>query len=86
MTSWPTAGQLPATGGCFTPMAMRPAGQFAIGYAQRVEPSQGDGDDTGLNSVRLTCSNYARSERQIATSAEGHFGSWFPEGPATAAT
>lgn len=64
--------------GRFTPMVMCPAGQFAIGYAQRVEPRRHDGDDTALNSVRITCADYERASQQVVTSEIGHFGEWFP--------
>ena len=35
-----------------------PSGQAVMGIATRVEPNQGEGDDTALNGVVLFCKNY----------------------------
>ncbi|XP_053381801.1 vitelline membrane outer layer protein 1-like [Mercenaria mercenaria] len=55
-------------------------GTYAIGYAIKVEPGQGSGDDTALNSIQLDCKGLdaVRSGGKI-TSREGPFGHWHNE-------
>ena len=48
-----------------------PDGEFAVAMQQRVEGNQGSGDDTGLNAVRMRCSDGTE-----ITSHGGHWGGW----------
>lgn len=56
-------------------MDLCPAGKLAYGFDIKVEGSQGAGDDTALNGIRLTCglNNIPTSE---ITSGQGGWGSW----------
>ncbi|MCU0664548.1 MAG: hypothetical protein MUC50_19755, partial [Myxococcota bacterium] len=66
--------------GNWTSWAMCPAGQYAIGYKMRVEPSLGsDGDDTALNAVELTCANFDRTQTSLRSPHPGYWGIWQPE-------
>jgi len=54
-------------------------GSYAIGYRMRVESSQGNGDDTALNSVQLYCSAPPGGLPEFISSYDGLWGSWYPE-------
>lgn len=63
--------------GIWTEAQYCPPGSWASGFAQRVEPSQGGGDDTALNSVALLCTD--RNGNQVGnyvTPNEGNWGTW----------
>lgn len=51
-----------------------PPGTWATAFAQRVEAPQGSGDDTGLNSVALYCSD--RDGNQVGGEVTPNFGTW----------
>ncbi|XP_041650210.1 vitelline membrane outer layer protein 1 homolog [Cheilinus undulatus] len=53
---------------------MCPENSFAIGFSQRVEPGQGDGDDTALNGIRLYCA--AENHEGFTHTVESHAGFW----------
>ncbi|XP_073479125.1 vitelline membrane outer layer protein 1-like [Aquarana catesbeiana] len=58
-------------------MDMCPPGTVATGFDLKVEPSQGKGDDTALNAIKLLCTK--RWESGIyaeITSTTGRWGSW----------
>ncbi|CAB1438946.1 unnamed protein product [Pleuronectes platessa] len=53
---------------------MCPDQYFAIGFSTRVEPSQGDGDDTAMNGIRLICGK--DGDRRLTSTVESHPGFW----------
>jgi hypothetical protein len=71
----------PASGywGDWKPSVFCEPGAYAIGYRMRVESSQGNGDDTALNSVQLFCSAPPGGLSEFITSYDGLWGSWHPE-------
>ena len=71
----------PASGYCgdWKPSVFCDPGAYAIGYRMRVESSQGNGDDTALNSVQLFCSAPPGGLSEFITSYDGLWGSWHPE-------
>ncbi|XP_073479124.1 vitelline membrane outer layer protein 1 homolog [Aquarana catesbeiana] len=56
-------------------MDMCPPGTVATGFDLKVEPPQGDGDDTALNAIKLFCTKSGESYAEI-TSTTGRWGSW----------
>ncbi|XP_053574311.1 vitelline membrane outer layer protein 1 homolog [Bombina bombina] len=63
--------------GDWGPVSWCPSGYVARGFSVKVEPSQGKGDDTALNGIRLHCVNIQNIQEQaIISSAEGGWGSW----------
>ena len=55
--------------------AMCATGKLAYGFDMKVEGSQGGGDDTALNGIRLTCGLNGIPVGEI-TSGQGGWGSW----------
>ncbi|XP_062255346.1 vitelline membrane outer layer protein 1 homolog isoform X2 [Platichthys flesus] len=53
---------------------MCPDQYFAIGFRDRVERSQGKGDDTSLNGIRLICSK--DGDQSSTTTVQSHPGPW----------
>jgi len=59
-----------------------PENTFLVGFQLKVEPRQGDGDDTGANGFRGYCSRrnttarYKSSSVQISASNNGPWGRW----------
>ncbi len=54
-----------------------PEDSFATGYAMRVEPKQGKGDDTAVNGIKLYCVNKSTGKRVATiTSGVAPWGSW----------
>jgi len=51
-------------------------GAYAVGYEMRVEGSQGNGDDTALNAIRLLCRSKSDFTMETVTSHEGMWGEW----------
>ncbi|MGE5658564.1 MAG: hypothetical protein ACM37W_18335 [Actinomycetota bacterium] len=51
-----------------------PKGSYAVAFKLKVEPPQGNGDDTGANSVAFGCSNGT----VIEASGGGRWGAWTP--------
>jgi Vitelline membrane outer layer protein I (VOMI) len=49
-----------------------PKGTYAVAFKLKVEPGQGNGDDTGANSVTFGCSN----STVIEASGGGQWGTW----------
>ncbi|KAL4218208.1 Vitelline membrane outer layer protein 1 [Mactra antiquata] len=62
--------------GSWTSPEYCPPGQFATGYSMKIEASQFSGDDTAMNSMRLTCSDANGHNINQVTSGQGPFGSW----------
>lgn len=67
------------TWGSWTNYAQCPLGSWMSGFAVRVEPKQGWGDDTALNAIKANCA--ARDGLQMATElipggGGGNYGSW----------
>lgn len=62
-------------GGWYGPVYC-PAGYWADGYAMRVEPPQGSGDDTALNAVKLYCRDRAGRNTTSALPHDGYWGQW----------
>jgi hypothetical protein len=58
-----------------TPAYCKP-GSWAVGYRMRVEPSQGGGDDTALNSVQILCRNPVTLATEWISSYDGIWGNW----------
>jgi hypothetical protein len=55
-------------------------GTYAVGFAQKVETSQGRGDDTALNTVALSCAASPDGPHlEWIDSHWGHFGTWGSE-------
>jgi len=61
--------------GDWSSIAMCPSGKLAFGFDVKVEGSQGGGDDTALNGIRLTCGLNGLPTSEI-TSGQGGWGSW----------
>ncbi|XP_063411357.1 vitelline membrane outer layer protein 1 homolog [Mytilus trossulus] len=56
-----------------------PQGHFAIGYVMKIEKSQGGGDDSALNAIRLHCANPDWTDANNSVTImgqEGPFGYW----------
>jgi len=54
-----------------------PAGTYAYSVALRSEPTQGSGDDTAMNGIRLQCYNRSNGAYQgYITSHTGYWGNW----------
>lgn len=53
-----------------------PRGTYVGGYAMRVEPPVGRGDDTALNAVALYCYDRAGNMIQRIVPHPGHWGNW----------
>ncbi|XP_053319897.1 vitelline membrane outer layer protein 1-like [Spea bombifrons] len=54
-----------------------PEGHVAKGFSIKAEESQGGGDDTAVNGIRLLCSPRSSSHPESTiTSGEGKWGSW----------
>ncbi|XP_041650437.1 vitelline membrane outer layer protein 1 homolog [Cheilinus undulatus] len=53
---------------------MCPENYYAVGFSLRVEGSQGDGDDTALNGIRLYCTS--DTQHGFAYTVESHSGFW----------
>ncbi|KFE48794.1 metallophosphoesterase [Pseudomonas congelans] len=49
-----------------------PANEAVVGFQLKIEPSQGDGDDTGVDSVKLVC----EGGQYIATPYDTSYGIW----------
>lgn len=73
--------------GSWRPQATCPDGWTVVGGRQRVEPDQGKGDDTALNSVQFRCRNPTPTykdtlklspiyEERDITSFDGYWGTW----------
>ncbi|CAF0709218.1 unnamed protein product [Brachionus calyciflorus] len=62
--------------GVWHPAAFCPGSSFVVGYEIKFEQFQYAGDDTHLNSIRLTCDDTASKKIQ---SGDGPYGSWFSE-------
>ncbi len=60
--------------GIWTEAQYCPGGSWASSFGQRVEPSQGGGDDTALNSVVLFCTD--RNGNQVGSRVTPHQGFW----------
>lgn len=52
-------------------------GTFVFGFAQKVQPNQGSGDDTALNDIELYCTNGYQLDRFTLPGAT-EFGEWGP--------
>jgi hypothetical protein len=63
--------------GSWYSLAECPKGSYAFSFRQKVEPPQGDGDDTALNAVRLLCKDSQGKKYEIH-SGEGDWGYWSP--------
>ncbi len=57
--------------GNWGPAEFCPNNSYAIGYNLKIEPNQGSGDDTGLNSIALIC-----GQNKEIFSSEGAWGNW----------
>jgi hypothetical protein len=53
-----------------------PPGQWAMGYAMKVEPPMGEGDDTAANAVELYCGNKNSSSLVKIKPHNGYWGKW----------
>jgi hypothetical protein len=53
-----------------------PPGTYAGAFQQRVEPSQGAGDDTALNAIRLYCYDRYGGSESVVDSWDGVWGTW----------
>lgn len=53
-----------------------PEGTYAAGFRQRVEPSQGSGDDTALNAISLSCASASSARSFTITPHPGEWGDW----------
>ena len=63
--------------GVWGSMQYCPAGSYAAGYSERIEGSQGSGDDTGLNAIAIECVNKATGAwTDSITPHAGFWGSW----------
>lgn len=63
--------------GIWTNVKYCPEGSWASGFGQRVEPQQGSGDDTALNSVALICTNKDGVQLgEDVTPHRGYWGNW----------
>ncbi|HVJ13903.1 MAG TPA: hypothetical protein VM686_00620 [Polyangiaceae bacterium] len=62
--------------GYWTPMVYCRPSTWAAAFEQRVEPAQGGGDDTGLNSVALLCADQDGTAVERLTVWEGAWGNW----------
>ncbi len=62
--------------GGWTTATYCPPGSWASGYAMRVEPSVGSGDDTALNAVALYCSDRAGQRVARISPHPGFWGDW----------
>ncbi|XP_019205469.1 vitelline membrane outer layer protein 1 [Oreochromis niloticus] len=55
---------------------MCPLGSYAVGFSIKVEASQGSGDDTAVNGIRLYCFDPSSKRRTTVQSAVGSWGDW----------
>ncbi len=63
--------------GSWSAMQYCPEGSYAGGYSERIEGSQGSGDDTGLNAIAVECVNKATGAwTDTLTPHAGFWGSW----------
>ncbi|XP_073479121.1 vitelline membrane outer layer protein 1-like [Aquarana catesbeiana] len=63
--------------GVWGKLEMCPYNTVASGFELKVEPPQGDGDDTALNVIKLLCTKPGdRTIQAEITSAEGRWGRW----------
>lgn len=70
----PTSAEADGSFGSWGAKAQCPVGRFAWGFSLKIEKNQGSGDNTGLNSVRMFCSEDAQSNP--IESAGGSWGGW----------
>lgn len=63
--------------GDWGPMVDCSSGSYVTGMRLKVEPDQGDGDDTALNGIELHCTSLARAKHEgNITSLSGTWGNW----------
>ncbi|XP_060564219.1 vitelline membrane outer layer protein 1-like [Ruditapes philippinarum] len=63
--------------GTWGSMQYCPKGSYAAGYVMKIEPKQGDRDDTSLNGIMLVCSSLEGGLfGGTITSTVGRFGDW----------
>ncbi len=62
--------------GFLTPPTFCAPGTWANGFEQRVEPEQGDDDDTSLNAIALICANQEGTPFERLSVWEGEWGVW----------
>lgn len=56
-----------------------PHGFYVAGFRARFEPSQRDGDDTGLNGIEMICMHFRTHQIQRVMVEPGNWGEWGPD-------
>ncbi|XP_066445658.1 vitelline membrane outer layer protein 1-like [Eleutherodactylus coqui] len=65
--------------GTWGPMEVCDKGTLVRGFQLKVERSQGSGDDTSVNAIRLYCTSKTDTNiKAMISSTEGHWGDWTP--------